>query len=140
MTGEKTLTIIKPHAVRDNKTGAILSIISDAGFRICAMKLIRLSEMQTKEFYKVHTGKDFYFPLAEMMASGPVVVALLKKENAVSEFRRLVGNTDPEKADPGTIRRLFGRTVRENAIHASDCDLNAQTECGFFFSSLEVFE
>lgn len=140
MTGNCTLTIIKPHAVRENKTGAILSMINNAGFRIVAMKMISLTANLAQEFYDAHKGKEFYIPLCEMMCSGPVVVAMLEKENAVSGFRLLIGNTDPEKADHGTIRKLFGKSMRENAIHASDGDDNALRECAFFFSEMERFE
>ncbi len=140
MTANKTLIIIKPHAVRDNKTGVILSMIIEAGFRIIAMKMIRLTSCQTGEFYKEHKGKYFYEPLVKMMSSGPVVISVLEKENAVSELRRLVGNTDPEVAEPGTIRKIFGLSTRENAVHASDGNQNASRECTFFFSELEEFK
>jgi len=139
MTGNCTLTIIKPHSVRDNDTGAILSTINAAGFRIIAIKMIMLSERSAREFYIAHEGRDFYDPLCKMMCSGPVVVAILEKDNAVNDFRLLIGNTDPEKSGPGTIRKLFGKSMRENAIHASDGDESAARECAFFFSELERF-
>jgi nucleoside-diphosphate kinase len=139
MHKEITLTIIKPHAVRDNKTAAILTMMSQAGFRITALKMIRLSTFRTGEFYAEHEGKSFCEQLVEMMSSGPIIVAILEKDNAVSDLRQLVGNTDPEKAAPGTIRRLFGNSIRENAIHASDGADKAIRESAFFFSDMERF-
>jgi nucleoside-diphosphate kinase len=139
MNGNKTLTIIKPHAVSDNNAGAILDIISRAGFRVSALKMIKLSVSQAEYFYKEHHGKVFFQNLIDMMSSGPVIVAIAEKENAVSDFRELIGNTDPEKAESGTIRKLFAKSTRENAIHASDSDENAIRECSFFFSGLERF-
>ncbi|MFO7922264.1 MAG: nucleoside-diphosphate kinase [Bacteroidales bacterium] len=134
-----TLAIIKPHAVRDNKTGAILSKLIEAGFRIAALKMTKLTKLQTSEFYKEHEGKYFYEPLVDMMSSGPVVLVILEKENAVSDLRTLVGNTDPEKAAPETLRKIFGISMRENAVHASDGDQKAAIECGYFFSQIERF-
>jgi nucleoside-diphosphate kinase len=139
MNGNQTLTIIKPHAVSDNNAAAILEIISKAGFRISALKMTKLSVSQAEYFYQEHQGKVFFQNLVEMMSSGPVIVAIAEKENAVSEFRELIGNTDPEKAEAGTIRKLFAKSTRENAIHASDSDQNAERECRFFFSELERF-
>ena len=139
MAGKLTLTFIKPHAVRDNKTGAILSMLNEAGFRIAALKMIRLTRTQTELFYLEHKGKIFYDPLVEMMSSGPIVVAILEKENAVAELRRLIGNTDPAEADHGTVRKRFGISMRENAVHASDGDRNALRECAFFFADIEKF-
>ncbi len=139
MTGKHTLTIIKPHAVINNNTGAILHMINEAGFNIIAMKMTRLTPSQTSEFYRDHKEREFYRPLVEMMSSGPVVVALLEKDDAVNGLRALVGNTDPEKAGSGTIRNLFGVSMRENAIHASDCEENALREYRFFFSEMERF-
>ncbi len=139
MAGKLSLTIIKPHSVRDNNTGAILSIISKAGFRIASLKMTRLTRRQTELFYLEHKGKVFYDPLVEMMSSDPIVVAILEKENAVADLRRLIGNTDPAKADHGTVRKLFGISMRENAVHASDSDQNAARECAFFFAETERF-
>jgi nucleoside-diphosphate kinase len=139
MTGKLTLTIIKPHAVRDNNTGSILSHLNKAGFRISAIKMTMLSKGQTEEFYQEHKGKDFFGQLVDMMSSGPIVVASLEKENAVSDLRLLIGNTDPVKAEEGTVRKIFGKSMRENAIHASDSDQNAIRESCFFFSELEKF-
>ncbi len=139
MAGKLSLTIIKPHAVRDNNTGAILSMLSKAGFRIAALKMTRLTRRQTELFYLEHKGKVFYDPLVEMMSSGPIVVAILEKENAVAGLRRLIGNTDPAVADHGTVRKLFGLSMRENAVHASDGDQNAIRECAFFFAETEKY-
>lgn len=139
MSQYQTLTIIKPHAVRENKAGAILSMLCNSGFRISALKMIKLTREHTEEFYVEHRGKYFFGPLVDMMSSGPVVVALLEKENAVTELRRLVGNTDPEQAAPGTVRKLFGISMRENAVHASDGENNAARECAFFFSFTDRF-
>jgi nucleoside-diphosphate kinase len=139
MTGNLTFTIIKPHAVSDNNTGSILSHISRAGFRISAIKMTMLSRVRTEEFYQEHKGKDFFNQLVDMMSSGPIVVAVLEKENAVSDLRLLIGSTDPDKAEEGTVRKIFGKSMRENAIHASDSDENAVRESCFFFSELEKF-
>lgn len=139
MTGNITFTIIKPHAVSDNNTGSILSLISKAGFRISAIKMTLLSKSRTEEFYQEHKGKEFFNQLVDMMSSGPIVVAVLEKENAVSDLRLLIGSTDPVKAEEGTVRKIFGKSMRENAIHASDSDENAVRESCFFFSELEQF-
>jgi nucleoside-diphosphate kinase len=114
-------------------------MLNEAGFRIAALKMTRLTRTQTELFYLEHKGKIFYDPLVEMMSSGPIVVAILEKENAVAELRRLIGSTDPVKADQGTIRKLFGLSMRENAIHASDGDQNALRECAVFFSDIEKY-
>lgn len=139
MTGRHTLAIIKPHAVKENKTGGIIKIINEAGFGIVALKMIRLTIHQTELFYKVHRGKEFFNPLAEMMSSGPVIALMLEKENAVYDLRQIIGNTDPSIAEPGTIRSLYGNSMRENAIHASDSDESARRECCFFFSGMERY-
>ncbi len=139
MTDEYTLTIIKPHAVRDNKTGAILAMINDAGFRIAAIKMTRLSRHQTEVFYKDHSDKYFFERLVNMMSSGPIVAAVIKKENVVSDFRRLIGKTDPKQADHGTIRKKFGISMKENAIHGSDDQQTAIKECSFFFSEMDIY-
>ncbi len=139
MAANQTLTIIKPHALRDNNAGAILAVLNEAGFRIAGMKVTRLTRDQTENFYNEHRGKYFYPPLVDMMSEGPIIVAILEKDNAVTDLRRIVGSTDPAKADPGTIRRMFGLSMRENAIHASDGDQNALREIGFFFSETERY-
>ncbi len=137
MAGNLTLTMIKPQAVHDGHTGSILSMIQAAGFEIVAMKVLKLTADQAKEFYAVHRARSFYHDLIKSISSGPVVAAILKKENAVESFRSLIGATDPSKAAPGTIRYLYGKSIEANAVHGSDSDENATIESNFFFSSLE---
>lgn len=139
MNGDFTFAIIKPNAVRTGKTGPILAMINEAGFEIAAMKMMMLTVKQAEAFYEVHMGQPFFGGLLEFMTSGPVVVMILRRENAVEEFRKLIGNTDPDKAEPGTIRKLYAVSERMNAIHGSDSDENACRESGFFFSSIEKF-
>jgi nucleoside-diphosphate kinase len=139
MAGNITFTMIKPTAVEKAHTGAILKMINEAGFRIRAMKLTQLSTERAAAFYAVHEGKPFYEKLVEFMSSGPIVAAILEKENAVEDYRALIGATDPEKAAEGTIRKLYATSVRENAVHGSDSDENANLEADFFFSKLERF-
>ena len=139
MNGDLTFAIIKPNAVRTGKSGPILAMINEAGFEISAMKLIMLSIPQAEEFYEIHKGKPFFEGLVDFMTSGPVIVLILKRENAVEEFRKLIGNTDPEKAEPGTIRKLYAVSMKMNAVHGSDSDENAQREADFFFSNVERF-
>lgn len=139
MTGSITLTIIKPDAVARGLIGPILESINRSGFHISALKLINLDKEQAEKFYAVHTGKPFYKNLVEFMTSGPVVVAILEKENAVEDFRKLIGATDPAKAEKGTIRNRFAESVERNAVHGSDSDANAVIECDFFFSKAERF-
>ncbi|MRR19155.1 nucleoside-diphosphate kinase [bacterium] len=134
-----TFSIIKPDALARGYTGKILARITDAGFRISALKMLYISRRQAEEFYAVHRERPFYPGLVEFMSSGPVVVMVLEHENAVEEFRRLIGSTDPEKADRGTIRAEFGTTVQRNAVHGSDSPENALREAGFFFSAIEIF-
>jgi nucleoside-diphosphate kinase len=139
MNGDFTFSIIKPNAVRTGKTGPILAMMNEAGFQIAAMKMVRMTTSQAEAFYAVHRGKPFFEGLIEFMTSGPVFVMVLKHENAVEEFRKLIGATDPAKAEPGTIRRRFAVSVQMNAVHGSDSDENAQTEADFFFSKFERF-
>lgn len=139
MAGTKTLTIIKPGAVSHEYIGPILATINERGFHISAMRLFRLTRSQAMNFYAVHKEKHFYNSLIEFMTSGPVVVAILEKENAVKEYRQLIGHTDPNKAQPGTIRKMFAESMERNAVHGSDCDENAEIECDFFFSKSERF-
>jgi nucleoside-diphosphate kinase len=139
MAGRITLTMIKPGAVKNGYTGAILTKIAEAGFRIQAMKLVKLSLEQAQKFYEIHEGRDFYKTLTEFMSSGPIVAVVLEKDNAIEDYRILIGSTDPQKADPGTIRKLYGESMQRNAVHGSDSDENAQKEADFFFSSLERF-
>ena len=140
MAGNITFTIIKPGAVASGHIGAILKMISDAGFWISAMKITRLSIRQASHFYAIHQGKPFYDRLIMFMTSGPIVVAILEKENAVEEYRKFIGNTDPAKAESGTVRHLFGESVQRNAVHGSDSDENARKESDFFFSTGDRFD
>lgn len=139
MAGTKTLTIIKPGAVANEYIGPILSIIHDHGFHIAAMKMLMLTRQMAEQFYYMHKGKPFYENLINFMTSGPVVVAILEKENAVEEYRKLIGDTDPAKAAPGTIRKMFAESITKNAVHGSDSDESAERECDFFFSKIERF-
>jgi len=139
MNGNKTLTMIKPVAVEKGFIGPILAKINEAGFRIVSMKLIRLTVEQAKQFYLIHSERPFYNDLVEFMSSGPIVAAILEKENAVEEYRKLIGATNPANAAPGTIRALYGTSLQANAVHGSDSDENAIIESDFFFSRLERF-
>jgi nucleoside-diphosphate kinase len=139
MPGIQTFSMIKPDAIRKNKTGAILQKINESGFMIKAMKYTRLTPEQAKKFYAVHEGKSFFESLVKFITSGPVLAFILEKENAVEAFRELIGSTDPQKAAPGTIRKLFATDVQQNAIHGSDSDQNAILESNFFFSQMERF-
>ena len=139
MNGSYTFSIIKPNAIRTGKTGPILSMINEGGFEISAIKMVQMTLRQAESFYGIHKGKSFYEELVEFMISGPVVVMILRHENAVEEFRRLIGPTDPAKAEPGTIRKTFAVSVKMNAIHGSDSDENAVREANFFFSDIERF-
>ena len=134
-----TLTMIKPDAVGKNFACAILKMFNEAGFRIKAMKYTRISKEQAGLFYAVHQDKPFYGDLVEFMSSGPIVAAILEKENAIADFRKLIGATNPANAEPGTVRALFAESVQRNAVHGSDSDENAAIEADFFFSRLERF-
>ncbi len=138
--GNKTLAIIKPDAVKDNYIGEIISLICKAGFKVKALKMIKLSEEAAKSFYEIHKEKPFYKDLVEYMTSGPCVPIALEKENAVEDYRKLIGATDPAKAAEGTVRKLYARSVQFNAVHGSDSDENAAKEIAFFFSSKELIE
>ena len=139
MYGNIILTMIKPDAVRAGNIGAILKMIQEAGFRIQAMKYTKLSAEKAGEFYAVHSARPFYGELVELMSSGPIVAAILEKDNAVADFRKLIGATNPAEAAPGTIRALYASNVGENAVHGSDSDENAQIEANFHFSGVERF-
>jgi nucleoside-diphosphate kinase len=139
MNGDITLSIIKPNAVRTGKTGPILAMINEAGFEVIAMKMLRMNQQQAESFYDIHIGKPFFESLVEFMTSGPVIVMILRHVNAVEEFRKLIGATDPAKAEPGTIRQLYAVSVQMNAVHGSDSDENARRETDFFFSTSERF-
>ncbi|MFN3194923.1 MAG: nucleoside-diphosphate kinase [Chlorobiota bacterium] len=134
----KTIAIIKPDAVAKNVIGEIVSKITQAGFKINGMKLIKLSEKQAGAFYEIHKERPFYGELIEYMTSGPVVPISLEKENAVEDFRKLIGATNPAEAEEGTIRKLYGAGIEANAIHGSDSDENATIETNFFFSRSEL--
>ena len=139
MNGDFTFAIIKPNSVRTGKTGPILAMINEAGFEISAMKMVRMTIQQAESFYSVHREKPFFESLVEFMTSGPVIVMILKHKNAVEEFRRLIGSTNPEDAEPGTIRKIYAVSVQMNAVHGSDSDENARKEADFFFSTIERF-
>ncbi|MBK6330992.1 MAG: nucleoside-diphosphate kinase [Bacteroidetes bacterium] len=134
-----TFTMIKPDAVKDGHIGAILAKINEAGFTIKAMKMTKLSAEKAGQFYEVHKERPFYGELCDFMSSGHIVAAILEKSNAVADFRTLIGATDPAKADEGTIRKMFAKSLGENAVHGSDSDENAMIEGSFFFSALEQF-
>jgi len=135
----QTFTMIKPDAIANGYAGGIISKIIEAGFRISAMKLTALSPERASQFYSVHKGKPFYNDLVKYMSSGPIIAAILEKKNAVNDFRKLIGDTDPSKAAPGTIRNLYAKSIDANAIHGSDSDANAGIEANFFFSVTERF-
>ncbi|MGC8750216.1 nucleoside-diphosphate kinase [Hydrotalea sp.] len=135
----RTFTMIKPDATGKGYTGAILNDIIKAGFTIKAMKWTKLNIDQAAEFYAIHKERPFFGELIEFMSSGPIVAAILEKNNAVNDFRKLIGATDPAKADEGTIRKKYASSVGENAVHGSDSDENALGESDFFFSKLERF-
>ncbi|HEX3769023.1 MAG TPA: nucleoside-diphosphate kinase [Puia sp.] len=133
----RSFTMIKPDAFANGHSGAILDIILKAGFKLIALKMIHLSAEKAGEFYAIHRQRPFYGELVEFMSRGPIIAAILEKDNAVADFRKLIGATDPSKADKGTIRQLYADSIGENAIHGSDSDENARIECDFFFSNLE---
>jgi len=139
MSGNITFTMIKPRAVQNNFIGPILKIINEKRFRIKAMKMTRFTRERAEAFYEIHKGKFFFNDLIDFMSSGPIVAAILEKNNAVDDFRELIGNTNPEKAAEGTIRKLFAENMTANAIHGADSDENAIREGSFFFSELEQF-
>ncbi len=135
----RTFTMIKPDAVANNYIGPILAKINEAGFRVAAMKYTKLSKEEAGRFYEIHKERPFYNDLVTYMSSGPIVAAILEKNNAVEDFRKLIGATDPAKAEKGTIRNLYAKNIEANAIHGSDSDANAAKEGDFFFSQLERF-
>jgi nucleoside-diphosphate kinase len=139
MSGNITFTIIKPFAVSNGHIGPILNKIHEGGFTISAMRMLWLTRGEAERFYEVHKERPFYNDLVEFMISGNIVVAILKKENAVEDYRKLIGATDPAKAEEGTIRKEFAESMRANAVHGSDSDENANIEASFFFSGLQRF-
>tara|TARA_Y100001933_G_scaffold258864_1_gene307682 strand:+ start:4215 stop:4613 length:399 start_codon:yes stop_codon:yes gene_type:complete len=132
--------MIKPQAMRNGAGGAILKMIQDGGFEIIALKMKRLSKNAAEEFYGIHKGKPFYDKLVDFMTSGPIIAAILKKSNAVEDYRRLLGTTDPETAEEGTIRKAFATDMTMNAAHGSDSDENALIEAKFHFTEEEIFD
>ncbi len=139
MTTNKTFTMLKPDSVEKGNIGAILEKINAAGFRIVAMKLTHMTKRDAKAFYAIHNERPFFNDLVQYMTRGPVVAAILEKDNAVEDFRALIGTTNPEEAADGTIRKLFATSISENAVHGSDSDENAAIESGFHFSGREMF-
>lgn len=139
MAGNKTFTMLKPDAVEKGHIGAILEQINASGFRIVAMKMTQMSKMEAQQFYAVHKERPFFGELVEYMTRGPIVAAVLEKDNAVEDFRALIGATNPEDAADGTIRKKYAASIGENAIHGSDSDENAAIEGGFHFAQKDVF-
>ncbi len=140
MAGNRTFTMIKPDAVKAGHIGAILKMMNDAGFKIIAMKYTKLSPEMAGKFYEVHKERPFYGELVEFMSSGPIVAAILEKDNAVEDFRKLIGATNPAEAAPGTIRKLYAKSLGENAVHGADSDENAKIEGNFHFAGTEMFD
>ena len=139
MTTNRTFTMLKPDSVENGNTGAILEKINSAGFRIVAMKLTQMSNKDARNFYSIHRERPFFDELVSYMTRGPIVAAVLEKEDAVEQFRLLIGSTDPTAAAAGTIRKLFATSISENAIHGSDTNENALIESRFHFSEEEMF-
>ena len=135
---QRTFSIVKPDAVRNGHTGAILAAIDQAGFRILAMKMLEISTHQAEQFYAVHAARPFYGSLTAFMSSGPIVALALEKENAIADLRKLMGATNPANAEEGTIRKKFAGSIEENAIHGSDAEDTAAFEIGYFFAGLEL--
>ncbi len=138
MAGNITFTIIKPDAVKNGYLGEILATIIKNGFSIKGLKMLMINNQEAESFYIIHKEREFFNSLVEFMISGPIVVAVITKENAVEDFRKLIGSTDPNKAAEGTIRKRFAGSVQENAVHGSDSDENALVESSFFFSTSEL--
>ncbi|MBL0126199.1 MAG: nucleoside-diphosphate kinase [Flavobacteriales bacterium] len=139
MAGNRTFTMIKPEAVAAGNMGKILDMIINSGFKVIALKYTRLSRQEAGSFYEVHKERPFYGELVDYMASGPIVAAILEKDNAMEDFRKLIGATDPAQAAEGTIRKNFAESKAKNAVHGSDSDENAALEGDFFFSGRERF-
>lgn len=139
MAGNKTLTMLKPDAVNNGHIGAILNQINESGFRISAMRMYQMSTEDAQRFYAVHSERPFYNDLVEFMTSGPIVAAVLEKENAVADFRTLIGATNPKEAAEGTIRAKYAESIDANAVHGSDSDENAEIEASFHFASKDRF-
>jgi nucleoside-diphosphate kinase len=140
MSGNITFTMIKPEAMRNGAGGAILKMIQDGGFEIIALKMKEISKNEAEEFYGIHKEKPFFSKLIEFMTSGPIIAAVLKKKNAVEDYRRLLGSTNPETAENGTIRKAYATNMTMNAAHGSDSDENALVESEFHFTKDEIFD
>ncbi|HLV64479.1 MAG TPA: nucleoside-diphosphate kinase [Polyangiaceae bacterium] len=138
MASQRTLCIIKPDAVEKGATGQILDRVQREGFRVLGLRQLRLSRLQAEGFYAVHRERPFFDELCTFMSRGPVVVAALERDNAVEHWRRVIGATDPAKADEGTIRKQFGASVGENAVHGSDSEENGRIECAYFFAGVDL--
>ena len=134
-----TFTMLKPDSIRNGNAGAILDKIVKSGFKIKAMKFTKMTDEKASSFYSIHSERPFFKDLVGYMTSGPIIAAILEKENAVNDFRELIGSTNPEEAKDGTIRNMFAKSISENAIHGSDSDENAKIECEFHFSPDEIF-
>tara|TARA_R110001592_G_scaffold85331_2_gene251993 strand:- start:10640 stop:11059 length:420 start_codon:yes stop_codon:yes gene_type:complete len=139
MATNRTFTMVKPDAVEAGNIGGILNMIEEAGFKIVAMKYVKLSAEIAGKFYEVHSERPFYGELCEYMSSGPIVAVILEKDNAVADFRKLIGATNPADAEEGTIRKKYATSISANAVHGSDSDENAAIEGSFFFSQFEKF-
>jgi len=139
MATNRTFTMIKPDAVADGYSGAILKMIEESGFRIVSIKMVKLTKERAGQFYAVHKERPFYDSLCNYMSSGHIIAAILEKENAVTDFRKIIGATNPENAADGTIRKLYARSMESNAVHGSDSDENAEIEGNFFFSNMEKY-
>ncbi|MEB2774890.1 nucleoside-diphosphate kinase [Algoriphagus sp. D3-2-R+10] len=137
MATNRTFTMIKPDAFAEGNSGAILKMIEEAGFKIVAMKATQLTENIAGKFYEVHSERPFYADLCAYMSSGPIIAAILEKDNAVEDFRKLIGATNPTDAAEGTIRKIFAKSIEANAVHGSDSDENAAIEGSFYFSQIE---
>jgi len=139
MTTNRTFTMVKPDAVAEGRSGSILKIIEEAGFRIVALKMVKLSIERAGQFYAVHAERPFYSSLCNYMSSGHIIAVILEKENAVADFRKLIGATNPADAAEGTIRKLYAKSMESNAVHGSDSDENAEIEGNFYFSEMEKY-
>lgn len=139
MTNNRTYTMVKPTAVKKGYTGAIMAKIAEGGFKIIAAKMTHLTKADAEKFYEIHKDRPFYEDLTTFMSSGPILAMVIEKDNAVEDYRNYIGATNPEEAEEGTIRKLYGTNLGENAVHGSDSDENAANEIKFFFSDREIF-
>lgn len=139
MASNRTFTMVKPDAVAEGHSGVILKMIEEAGFRIVALKMVKLTKERAGQFYAVHIERPFYDNLCNYMSSGHIIAAILEKENAISDFRKLIGATNPADAEEGTIRKLYAKSMESNAVHGSDSDENAEIEGNFYFSDMDKY-